>query len=388
MAIQTVSSHVNAAKAFYDKESIWFALAHPFDWNIARLRCTNQGPYNNGTGHDLVFEVNGFEVTYSVPVNPTLAVATVVTGINSAAVLVDASLTGMASVSDSRVLLTAPTPGAGFASIEITTGSDVLGFLEGESITATAGGTSVPSPNPATRKLMEPFAFKKVVVKEFVIPDEDTAATIVSGNGGSTFNVSVASGGNVFTFKVNGSSDIVVTFPDSAALPMATVLNYINTAANGVSPDFASVATSDNSFSPPRVRITSPTEGSTSSIQVVVGSPVASLNISTGTTTGTDGGAIKFRQDQFATVDVADIYDEGARIIYISAEFKYDEVPLESWTQLGVLTDLEPIAGLESREYLAIDEVENFGILEFLEHRRLTARSIDQKELVRLAIEF
>ena len=386
-AITTISGHVSRALDVLGNTDMWIALAKPFDWNIARITSANLGPYATTIADNLVFVIDD---TYTVTVTFASDISRTATQvrdvINAAATGVHVSLANIASVVANRVRITSPTLSTG--KVEITNGNVALGFFANDTITAQASG--IPSPNPETTRLYEPFAFEKIVTKTLVVPDADTHAVVVSGNQGNTFDTSVASSANGLTFTVDGSSNIVVVFPDSASTSLAVIVDYINDAAALISGDYAEVASIDASVSPPRLKLTSPTFGSTSLIDIISANPPAGLDIPTlASTTGTDGGAYRFRNDQFRAVADEDAYTEGARLVYVEAEFEYDEVPLTSWSQIGLHVDLTKAVGVPGgRTYLSGDEVLDAGVLEYLENRALTSRSVDQKELIRLVIEF
>lgn len=396
-AIQTVDGHVARALDFYNHDDIWFVIARPFDWDVARLTGSNQGPFIVPVAETLEFVVNGFTVSYTLSVvsSPGDTAATIASEINTIAAGVDASLSTMASAVDDRIQLTAPPPGVGLASIEITQASPILGFIVGEISEATSGAT-VPAPGPLTKKVNEAIGYKKVSIKDMVVPDASTPAEIFSLQG-NTFDTSIANNSNVLVFEIDGFvTPISVTFPDSASTPLSggsgSVVDTINAAASAVSLDFANVASVDPTVSPPRLKLTSPTLGSSSTLNITTGNPspfgAGGLGIDVQAVSGIDGGSIRYRLDQFRPVALGDIFDEGARLVHILAEILYDELPLQPFTQIGVMTGLVPITGLETREYLLPDEVQDVGVLEFLDHRQLTPRSIDQKEILELIVEF
>jgi hypothetical protein len=173
---------------------------------------------------------------------------------------------------------------------------------------------------------------------------------------------------------------------------IGNVVSTINAAAALVSPDLAAIATIDGTVTPPRVKLTSPTTGGSSMIQILTTCAAVGFGSLT-TVTGTPGGAISFRNDQFDSVLVGDAYTESARMVYLQSEFPYDTYfPIDAgsdhWAQVGIVSGVVPVTGLESRDHLEFDEVSDFGILEFIDNRELTPRSIDQSEVVRLLIEF
>jgi len=80
---------------------------------------------------------------------------------------------------------------------------------------------------------------------------------------------------------------------------------------------------------------------------------------------------------------------EGSNLVYVQGLISYDELPLQSFRQVGVVTDLTPIeAVLVGQKALLPEEVINDGILEIVENRTAVNRAIDQRENISLIIEF
>ena len=199
-----------------------------------------------------------------------------------------------------------------------------------------------------------------------------------------------SAGDDTLELKVDDfPTTISVTLPAGTTVPLATIVTFINAAGLAVSPDFGAIADIDASESPPALKLLSPTTGSLSKIEIIT--PNDALGIPPtvdDVVTGVDGGPIRFAQDQFRPVDIEDAYTEGARMVFIEAEFRYSQVPLRPWTQVGVVSGVVPITGLEARTYLSFSEVQDFGVLEFLDNRPLTPRAADQVETLRLVVEF
>lgn len=406
--IMTLRGHVARAKAFYDIDSIYFVLAHPFDWDIARITGAVKGtvtePFviTDDTGasdHVFSFSLNGTQ--YDYPVDYATFQSPGKTATEVAGDLNFLVGEGVASNLDSGGLIqiTSPTVLPGPSTIEVISGSDVLGFVTGETYTATSGGSDVPSPDQLIPRPNQPYGYKKVSQKNLVVPDADVAATIIGTVQGNTFDTRETSGANTLGFVVDGvvGSPVTVTFLDSATTPITgssnAVIEAINAAAAAVNPDWSQVATIDASVSPGRIKLVSPTAGPTSSLEITDPNPApggsGGLGFEVQTVSGTAGGTIQYRLDQFRIVDEADIYDEGARLVHLLAEIKYDELPILPYAQIGIVTGLT-LKGTVSpgKENLTPDEVDDPGILEFIDHRQLTPRDLDTKEVLELVIEF
>lgn len=397
--IMTIRGHVARAKAFYDLDDIYFVLAHPFDWDVARLVSTNIGPYSlasAGENHTFSYRVNGgatrsLSITYAGGYSTSKTAAYVVGQLNS---LGDGTVAAVTT--DGRVQITAPDNSPDPAVVEILSASPMLGFEVGEISTSTNGGTDVPAPEADAFKLIYPYGYKKISEKHMVVPDADLPGSVTGTVGGNTFDTSVDSGNNSLAFKVDGGSEITVTFADLVSSPISgpiselstAVVNRINLAAYAVSPDYGSVASVDVTDPDSlKVKLTSPTKGGTSSIQVTAGND--GIGIDVGTYSGTTGGEIVYRLDQFRSVDEADIFTEGARMVHLLAEIRYDELPVMPYAQIGIVTGLVPKNTVPlGKKNLTQAEVEDFGILEFIDHRQMTPRDIDSRETLEIVVEF
>lgn len=398
VAIQTVSGRISRALDFLSKTDVWLALAHPFNWDVARLTGIAVEPFVVATGAAFRFEING--VAYA-PVIPAATYATIGALVTLLQGLVPAISTAISGTTDKRLRITAPVPVSGPQYVSISAPTtvaeetllDLLGFLEGEISTAAPAAIMdpIPPPNPTTRRLLEPFGLEKVnqVTKGIVVPNPATQATIIGTVRANTFDLSVPPN-HLLAFYIDDDPTVIsVTFPAGVAVTLSTAVTYINAAAILVSPDYGTVADIDGTTLPPALRLRSPTKGSTSKIDILTGNAAFGIPMSPYVVTGNAGGAIRFRNDQFDYLPpLADPYEYGSALVFISARFPYDQVPLNPYSQVGVLTGVVPKAGFLARTYLVFSETDDFGVLEFLDHRRLTPRALDQSETVSLVIEF
>lgn len=420
MSIQTVSGHVSRALDFFLKDDLWFALGHPFNWNIARLTGYVPGDFTPSADHDFVFTISGpggpYEITYPILTSWPSKTATEVrddlnnlifTASSGAIANAVSAVDNLGVSPGDRIRIAAVAPDLSTPpSLTIDSGSSTLGFLTGAESVAILNIpesiSAVPVPNPLTRRLIEPFAFRKVSTKAMVVPNPDLPATMIGENQASVTGTFDMSSDTTLTFKVNNSADIVVNFLGSSAEPLANIVSFINDAATLISADFSGVADLDTSVTPNRLKLVAPTKGASSMIEIVDdNTPLGLPGTGPSIVVGVDGGSIKFRNDQYDPVvlgvdvpltdsQVDDLYEQGARLVFIEAEFRYDELPLLPFAQVGVLTNVEPIPSLPGKDYLRFEEVDEPTrmILEFLDHRLLTVRAADQRDVLRLVLEF
>lgn len=396
-AIQTLSGHVKAAIAFLNRDDLWMALARPIEWDISRL--TGVGietfVFDDPDDLDFVFTVNDTEVSCTFAEDAEYSASALATLLQGLCDDEDLPAGTVVATSDKRIRITAPLPEVGYGKVVITTGNGIIGFLTGETgegFEPPDDGEEPPAPDPLTRRLIEPFGWELTnqLTKTLVIPDPATAATVTGTNRALTFNLSASGNDNLIFLVDDNPTEIEVTFPAGASVSASSIVAYINAAALLVSPDYGAVATLEASTSPPAVQLKSPTKGSSSKIEVTEGN--TPLGIS-GTSmvhfiaSGTAGGAIQYRDDRYSAVEEADAYDLGANMVYLTARFPYDEIPLMSYTQIGIVSGIVPKTGFEVRTHLKFSEVEDTGILEFLDHRPKTPRSADTAETIKIVLE-
>ncbi len=71
-----------------------------------------------------------------------------------------------------------------------------------------------------------------------------------------------------------------------------------------------------------------------------------------------------------------DAYREKAWMVYIESEIVGDELPLGTFRQVGLHTDLVPKTGVD-KDALLPSEVTNAGILQFFENRQQQNRTAE-----------
>ena len=102
-----------------------------------------------------------------------------------------------------------------------------------------------------------------------------------------------------------------------------------------------------------------------------------------------ENGTILYRDSRWRIVPFNEALAEKSRWVYIECYVRYDELPLLTYRQMGVYAGLEraedvPVGKLA----LLPEEVENTGILEFVDNRRRVTRQVDQREHFSIIIEF
>lgn len=102
-----------------------------------------------------------------------------------------------------------------------------------------------------------------------------------------------------------------------------------------------------------------------------------------------ENGTIYYRQTKWKIVPKDQAKDQGARWVYISSTFAYDELPLEDYRQIGVFSRLVKKGSVSAGKLnLLPADVQDQGILEVIDNRKVVTRQLDQKENVELIIEY
>lgn len=101
-----------------------------------------------------------------------------------------------------------------------------------------------------------------------------------------------------------------------------------------------------------------------------------------------EAGEISYRDSRWRKVPFDKAVEENARWVYIEAHIRYDELPLQPYRQIGIFSRLKATTAASAKLVLTPEEVEDMGILEVLDNRRVVNRQLDQKEQLSMVIEF
>jgi hypothetical protein len=99
-------------------------------------------------------------------------------------------------------------------------------------------------------------------------------------------------------------------------------------------------------------------------------------------------GTIDYRGTRWGVVSAQDAYKKGARYVYVQGFFRYDELPLVDYRQVGLFTGLTRANGVGNDIYALLPaQVGDCGALEVLDNRTQVTRNPDQKESYSFVIE-
>jgi hypothetical protein len=100
-------------------------------------------------------------------------------------------------------------------------------------------------------------------------------------------------------------------------------------------------------------------------------------------------GSIFYMGDYYREVTEPNAETEKARWIYVSTTLIGNEVPLSSFRQVGLYSNLVKEGSVPSNQLVLLPaDVDDTGLLEIVDNRRVTHRQDDQSEKLSLVIEF
>jgi hypothetical protein len=98
-------------------------------------------------------------------------------------------------------------------------------------------------------------------------------------------------------------------------------------------------------------------------------------------------GVIEFRGQRYSLVSDDYAYDYDSRYLYCSTILKFDEFPLVTFRQFGLLVGVVPTAGNETKSILLPEEVQDYGKLLGYVNIPPISRTAGSKNLLEIVIE-
>ena len=100
-------------------------------------------------------------------------------------------------------------------------------------------------------------------------------------------------------------------------------------------------------------------------------------------------GTIVYRDSKWKIVPRDQAVALGSKWVYLESFIRYDELPLQSYRSIAVVSRLVPNDDIPSNQATLIpSQVKDPGIVEVIDYRRVVNRQIDQKEQLSLILEF
>lgn len=100
-----------------------------------------------------------------------------------------------------------------------------------------------------------------------------------------------------------------------------------------------------------------------------------------------EAGDIAYSGLKFKTVNIEQAVSEKARWILIEATIAFNELPPTDYRQIGVFSHVKTKPGSLNKEVLLPKDIEDVGILEVLNNRKVVTRQSDTKDTYKMIIE-
>ena len=100
-------------------------------------------------------------------------------------------------------------------------------------------------------------------------------------------------------------------------------------------------------------------------------------------------GTVVYRDRTWRKISAEEAIRLQAHWVYIEASVYYDELPAREYRQIGVFSMVKLKDGIpENKSVLLPDDIENTGILEILDQRKVVTRNEDSRDTFSMIVEF
>lgn len=100
-----------------------------------------------------------------------------------------------------------------------------------------------------------------------------------------------------------------------------------------------------------------------------------------------ENGEIEYSDKRFTTLTQEQALEKQARWVLIETRIEFEELPPVSYRQIGIFSRVKTTEGNENKNVLLPDEIENVGILEILNNRKVVTRQSDTKDSYTMIVE-
>ena len=101
-----------------------------------------------------------------------------------------------------------------------------------------------------------------------------------------------------------------------------------------------------------------------------------------------DSGTIIYRDKTWRKISADEAVRLGAHWVYIEAQVLYNDLPAVAYRQIGVFSRVQPKPTASNPETLLPSDIENQGILEIFDQRKVVTRNEDSRDIFSMIIEF
>lgn len=101
-----------------------------------------------------------------------------------------------------------------------------------------------------------------------------------------------------------------------------------------------------------------------------------------------DAGTIVYRDKTWRKISADEAVRLGAHWVYIEAQVLYNDLPAVAYRQIGVFSRVQPKQTVSDPSTLLPSDIENQGILEIFDQRKVVTRNEDSRDIFSMIIEF
>lgn len=101
-----------------------------------------------------------------------------------------------------------------------------------------------------------------------------------------------------------------------------------------------------------------------------------------------DAGTIVYRDKTWRKISADEAVRLGAHWVYIEAQVLYNDLPAVAYRQIGVFSRVQPKQTVSDPSTLLPSDIENQGILEIFDQRKVVTRNEDSRDVFSMIIEF
>lgn len=100
-----------------------------------------------------------------------------------------------------------------------------------------------------------------------------------------------------------------------------------------------------------------------------------------------ENGEIEYAGMTFKTITKEEAFKEKARWVLLETVIAFDELPPLSYRQIGIFSHVKVKKGVGEKTALLAEDIEDVGILEVLNNRKVVTRQADTKDSYFMIIE-
>ena len=100
-----------------------------------------------------------------------------------------------------------------------------------------------------------------------------------------------------------------------------------------------------------------------------------------------ENGDIIYANQKFKALNNEEALEQRSRWVLVESTIYYEELPAVEYRQIGIFSRVKPKAGKESGLVLLPENIEDVGILEVLQNRKVVTRQSDTRDKYFMIIE-